>query len=129
MSLEQIKGILLDHVGKVNMIKAEAIAEIIGIPPGPSGIRIRELITETIVSSHLPVASSNRGYYLLENSEDLKRYQRSLDGRANKITSRKILVTQFFSEFYNQEELELGREVFEDIDEEDDEEMGDSMAI
>jgi len=129
MSKEQIRYILLDHVGKNNMITADAIAEMIGIDPGPSGVRIRELITDTIVSHHLPVASSNRGYYLLENSEDLKRYQRSLDGRANKITSRKILVTQFFSEFYNQEELELGREVFEDIDEEDDEEMGDSMAI
>ena len=118
MSKEQIKGILLDHVGKENMIKAETIAEIIGIEPGPSGVRIRELITDTIISNRLPVASSNRGYYLLEDSEDLKRYQRSLDGRANKITSRKILVTQYFSEFYNQEELELGREVFEDIDEE-----------
>ena len=129
MSKEQIRYILLDHVGKINMIKAETIAEMIGIEPGPSGVRIRELITDTIVSYHLPVASSNRGYYLLENPEDLKRYQRSLDGRVNKITSRKILVTQYYSEFYNQEELELGREVFEDIDEEDDEEMGDFMAI
>ena len=119
MSIEQIKDILLGHVGKNNMIKAEAIAEMIGIDPGPSGVRIRGLITDTIVSQHLPVASSNRGFYLLENSVDLKRYQRSLDGRANKITSRKILVTQYFSEFYNQEELELGREIFEDNDEED----------
>ncbi len=129
MSKEQIRYILLDHVGKINMIKAETIAEMIGIEPGPSGVRIRELITDTIVSYHLPVASSNRGYYLLENPEDLKRYQRSLDGRVNKITSRKILVTQYYSEFYNQEELELGREVFQDIAEEDDEEMGDFMAI
>ena len=129
MSKEQIRYILLDHVGKNNMITADAIAEMIGIDPGPSGVIIRGLITDTIMSYRLPVASSNRGYYLLENSEDLKRYQMSLDGRANKITSRKILVTQFFSEFYNQEELELGREVFDDIDEEDDEEMGDSMAI
>ena len=129
MSIEQIKDILLDHVGKENMIKAETIAEMIGIDPGPSGVRIRKLITETIVTKHLPIASSYRGFYLLENSDDLKRYQRSLDGRANKITSRKILVTQYFSEFYEREELELGREIFEDIDEEDDEEMGDFMAI
>ena len=120
MSIEQIEAILRDHVGKKNMIKAEAIAEMIGLDPGPSGVIIRGLITETIVSFHLPVASSNRGYYLLENSEDLKRYQRSLDGRVHKITSRRILVTQYFSEFYNQEEFELGREIFEDIDEEED---------
>jgi len=61
MSIEQIKDILLGHVGKENMIKAEVIAEMIGIDPGPSGIRIRKLITETIVTKHLPIASSNRG--------------------------------------------------------------------
>ena len=38
MSIEQIKDILLGHVGKNNMIKAEAIAEMIGIDPGPSGV-------------------------------------------------------------------------------------------
>ena len=116
---EKIREILLKHQGKKNMITAPVIAESIGIEPGPSGVDIRELITETIITYHLPIASSSRGYYLLEDPEDLKRYQKSLDGRSNKITMRKLLVTQYFSEFYNREELELTREAFEEEDIED----------
>ena len=125
---EKIKEILLNHNGKTNMIPAPAIAEQIGIPAGPSGVDIRGLITETIITYHLPIASSNRGFYLLEDSEDLKRYQKSLDGRSNKITMRRLLVTQYFSEFYDREELELTREVFDDEDN-DEEETGDMMQI
>ena len=116
---EKIREILLNHRGKINMITAPAIAESIGIEPGPSGVDIRELITETIITYHLPVASSSRGYYLLEDPEDLKRYQKSLDGRTNKITMRKLLVTQYFNELYNIEELELTREAFVEEDLED----------
>ncbi len=116
---EQIRDILLDHPGRRNMITAPAIAEMIGIDPGPSGVVARERITETIITYRLPVATSNKGYYLLEDPDDLKRYQRSLDGRANKITMRKLYVTQYFSEFYNTEELELTREAFEEEDNED----------
>ena len=87
---EQIRELLLNHPGKINMITAPAIAENIGIEPGPSGVEIRELITETIITYHLPVASSSRGYYLLEDSDDLKRYQKSLDGRTNKITMKGV---------------------------------------
>lgn len=113
---EQIRELLLNHPGKINMITAPAIAENIGIEPGPSGVEIRELITETIITYHLPVASSSRGYYLLEDSDDLKRYQKSLDGRTNKIIMRKLLVTQYFNEFYKREELELTRKAFEEED-------------
>ena len=68
---EKIKEILLNHKGKINMITAPAIAEQIGIDPGPSGVDIRNLITETIITYHLPIASSNRGYYLLEGSDGI----------------------------------------------------------
>ena len=117
--IEKIKSILLNHRGKRNMITAPAIAEQIGIEPGPSGVDIRALITETIITYHLPVATSNRGYYLLEDPDDLIRYQRSLDGRTNKITMRKILVTEYFGEFYHKEEFKLTREAFKEEDIED----------
>lgn len=116
---ERIKELLLNHRGKRNMITAQTIADTIDVEAGPSGVGIRDLITETIITNHLPVASSSRGYYLLEDPEDLKRYQRSLEGRVNKITMRKILVTQYFNEYYNREELELTREAFEEEDLED----------
>jgi len=115
-NLEQIRDILLRHRGKKNAITAEAIAEEIKIEPGPSGVTIRDLITETIVTYRLPVASTNRGYYFLEDEDDLKRYQKSLDGRANKITTRRVLITQYFYEYYNLEDLELTKEIFEDKD-------------
>ncbi|MFX1446204.1 MAG: hypothetical protein ACFFHV_22630 [Promethearchaeota archaeon] len=111
---EQIRDILLDHKGKRNSITAEKIAEQIGIQSGPSGVNIREKITETIINYKLPVASINTGYYLLEDEADLKRYERSLEGRANKIIFRKFKIIEYFYEYYKKEILEFTKEIFEE---------------
>ena len=101
-----IREILLNHREKRSMITAPAIVITIGIKSESFGVDIRELITETIIMYHLPVASSSWGYYLLEDPKNLKQSQRSLDRRANKITMRKWFVAQYFNEFYNREQLE-----------------------
>ena len=124
---EQIRDILLNHKSKKNAITAETIAEQIGIDPGPSGVNIRDKITETIINYRLPVASTNRGYYFLEDEDDLKRYEKSLEGRSNKILYRKFKVMEYFYEYYNKEILEFTKEIFEDRI--DDDETGDMMEI
>lgn len=124
MPYEKIRDILLNHIGKENMIPAPEIAEQIGVIPGPSGVNIREMIFKAIKRYKLPVAAGNRGYFLLrENDEgELKRYTRSLHGRSIKNFERAALIKMFFEEYYNKEELELVNEMIDAEFDEDEEE-------
>ena len=106
--LENIRDILLQHGGQSNVISARDIANQIGINAGVSMVNIRKLIKDAIIRFELPIASNNRGYYLLENNlEDLRRYQRSLKRRAYEIIERNFIVTRNFMRFYNREQPEL----------------------
>lgn len=124
---EQIKDILLNHQGKNNAIKSPDIASQIGIDPGPSNVRIRKLITETLKKYHLPISGNPaKGYYLIKTKKELKETIGSLDSRIHNITDRKAYITASYYRYYEDEELEVTGEI---IGEEDDEEMGDFMNI
>jgi len=126
MSLhEQIKDILLQHVGKQNQIPAPEIADMIGVKPGESGISIRTLIFETIKKYNLPFGGSNRGYFLIENKTELKNYMSSLYSRNLKNMERASIITAAYYRFYDDEELESTGEITEEDDY--DEEVGDMM--
>lgn len=120
---EKIRDILLEHKGRENAVASVDIANKIGTDAGASKVKIRKEITQTIIKYKLPIASTGKGYYMLEDNEkDLKRYQKSLDNRAMKIVSRKYIVTDNFNTYYGKGELEFGGDIFfEDIDEEDEE--------
>ena len=98
--LEQIKDILLEHKGKDNPITSNEIAEKINIERGKSSIRIRELITKTMIKYRLPLASVSKGYYVLNDADDLNRYMISLDGRINEIEGRKARVKVYFEDYF-----------------------------
>jgi len=126
MSIEQIRDILLEHKGKRNAIKSKEIAQQINIDRGPSNVKIRKLITETLKSFKLPIAGNpGLGYYLIETSEELRGYLNSLDSRIKNITDRKTKVALFYSKYYPEEELELTGEIFDD----DFEEEGNTLEI
>ena len=75
-----------------------------------------------MIKYKIPIATTSKGYYLMENDEsDLRRYQKSLNKRALENMERYILVAKFFSKYYNREELELVGEIIveEDIEEEE----------
>jgi len=116
---DQIRKILLSHVGKSNAIKSPEIADIIGIDRGPSNITIRNFILETMEMFHLPFgASTQKGYFLIENEEELKEYKKSLQSRSDKIYTRKILAELFFKEYYG-----TGASISTDISDADSEEL------
>lgn len=118
MSLhEQIKDILSQHIGKQNQIPAPEIADMIGVEPGGSGRNIRKLIFETIKMYNLPFGGSNRGYYLIENTNELTDYIQSLYSRNHNNMERARIITAAFYRYYNDEELGSTGEI---IDEEDD---------
>ncbi|TET57075.1 MAG: hypothetical protein E3J52_10885 [Promethearchaeota archaeon] len=119
---ERIRDIIMQHIGKNNAISSREIANRIGIDAGSSKVIIRKKIKETMIKYELPIAATNKGYYLMENDlEDLKRYRKSLAKRALDNVERGILVRRFFSKYHNREELELVGEIIE-VEEEDEEE-------
>ena len=123
MSLEQIRDILLDHIGINNAIKSPEIAKIIGIKPGASNRGIRKLITETIRKYRLPVAAhKNKGYFFNQNGVELKNYLTTLDSYKTEIENRKILVQVSYYHHYGIDEFELSGEVFDD-------EQGDTLDM
>jgi hypothetical protein len=127
MSIEQIRDILLEHKGIDNAIKSPKIAKLIGIKPGASNRGIRKLITNTIKKFMIPVAAhTHKGYFFIENREEFKNYLRTLDSWIKEIENRKTIIQISYYKHYKDEELELVGEIF---DEEDDEEMGDFLAI
>ena len=109
--LVKIKKIILEHVGKENGIKAPEIAEKIGIDPGPSGVIIRGFIRETIRKLGVPIgANTHYGYYLIQNSAELREYLSTLESWKHSIEDRKTMVNVAFYRHYDDEDLDLTRE-------------------
>jgi len=129
---ENIKEIILEHIGKKNGIRSPKLAKIIGVDPGGSNVNIRRLILETIRIYSLPIGSHTYyGYYLIENKDELKEYIRSLDSRRHEIDQRKVLVNVAYYRHNEGEELELTEEKFDfkEQTDEDFEEEGDTLDI
>lgn len=99
-NLNRIKEIFLDHRGPDNAISSGQVADMLGVEPGASKIKIRELIRDAMVLHKLPLGSNNRGYYLITDEEDLRRYSRSLEKRMREIEDRKARVLVYFNDFY-----------------------------
>jgi len=120
---EQIRDILLQHIGKRNAIKSREIAKLVGINRGASSVNIRTKITETIGQYMLPIGGNTAvGYYLIENRDELKEYMQSLQRRINNTIERKNLVTTSFYKYYEDETFELTPEILENLEREEEEE-------
>lgn len=123
--INKIKEIILKHVGKENGIKAPKIAEEIGIDPGPSGVIIRKFIRETIRRLGVPIgANTHYGYYLIQNSEELREYLSTLDSWKHSIEDRKTMINVAFYRYYDDEDLDLTSEFMGPDDSPD---FGDAM--
>jgi hypothetical protein len=98
--LQRIKEILENHKGKSNQISAGEIGRQIGIDEDATHVQTRGLILETIEQLQLPVAGGNRGYYLINNQEELDEYLSGIDGRIQEMSKRKDLVQAAFDSYY-----------------------------
>lgn len=94
--LKKIKDILLLHNGKKNPITSAEIASIIGIDEDATHARTRALIRECAQKYQLPLAASNRGYYLISSLQEYDEYMENLDSRLAGIEERKGIITKNF---------------------------------
>jgi hypothetical protein len=89
---QEIREVLLDHVGKENAIHSGEVAEMVGVEDEATHVRIREHLTE-LLEEGLPLASNPAlGYWIIENQEELDSYVGSLERRARGVEQRKINV-------------------------------------
>lgn len=87
---EDIREVLLDHVGKENAINASEIAELVGIDEGDTYSRTRRYITD-VLEEGVPVASNpGHGYWIIKSQEELDNYVGALGRRARQIDNRRI---------------------------------------
>ena len=93
---EQIRDILNQHVGHANLISSNAIAEDIGVERGPSSVRIRTLIRETIMQFQMPVAGGSRGYFIIQNGAEMQAYIHNIRSRIDEMTDRPDQITGFY---------------------------------
>ncbi len=98
--LDKIREILETHRGKGNQISAGDIGQQIGIRKDTTHVKVNCLIRQVIEKFKLPVAGSNRGYYLIKDRPELGEYLRNIDGRIAKLQKRKHLVEKAFETYY-----------------------------
>ena len=93
-----IRAILGEHRGKGNEIASSKIAEMIGIEENATQAKTRQLILECVKQYCLPLASNNRGYFLIKNEAELNEYEANLNSRIHEIEKRKKIVKQNYRE-------------------------------
>lgn len=89
---EQIRDLIVEHVGRENAIHASEIAEAVGIDEGDTYSRTRRYLKE-ILEDGVPLASSPPlGYWVIANQEELDNYVGALGRRARRTDNRRLLV-------------------------------------
>ena len=73
--------------GRSNSLTAREIAEHFNISDGGVEVPIRNVIREAIQDGEL-IGSHSRGFYIIEEEADFRRYVRSLESRRTKIATR-----------------------------------------
>lgn len=94
-SMERIIKILMNHKSEKNAITVEDIAyqANIDVPYKDSTYYpVRKKIKDIIKIYGLPIASCSKGYYIISDVEELKKYIKSLESRIEEIEKRKELV-------------------------------------
>lgn len=91
--LDRIKDILENHIGERNPVTSAEIAKSIGIKEDDTHAKTRALIYECAKEYGLPVAATNRGYFLIENKDEYNNYIKNLDDRIRGIEQRKKIVS------------------------------------
>lgn len=87
---ERVKRILREHEGADNGISSREINEQLGIDSIGSFPNIRSVMRKLVLEEELPVASNSKGYYLIQDDQELEEYVESLESRAEAINKRKL---------------------------------------
>lgn len=91
---ETIRNCLVLHKGKNNPITSAEVAVLIGIVEDDTHAQTRALILDTANMYGLPLAASNKGYYLITSDSEYDEYMENLDSRIEGIAQRKEIITK-----------------------------------
>lgn len=94
--LEKIRDILLEHRGKSNKITSAQIADLLGIDEDDTHSQTRSLILACAKKYNLPLAGNRRGYFLMEDEQELESYMNNLNSRISGIEKRKEIISDNF---------------------------------
>jgi len=92
---DDIQTVLEDHVGPDEAITSSEIIEQVGIDDGNGNPNVRGRITELIEAGE-PIAASPKGYYYIEDEQQLNEYVARLDSRIAGIRKRIDRVTRAY---------------------------------
>lgn len=95
----EVRDILTEHRGKDNAITSTDLLEMVDMEDAEGNPRIREVITELIFEDEVPIASYNKGYFLIEAEEELDEYLEHLEKRIMGHTERKLVIRRAAEEW------------------------------
>lgn len=90
--LDRLQALMMDHRGPDNTISSGQIAEMLDIDDGEAQPKTREAIRTLSEERGVPIASTSRGYFLIETEGQLNDYLERLDSRIAGIQQRKQTV-------------------------------------
>ena len=96
--LKYLSKVLMSHKGEGSEITSQQIASLLGIYDNNGTPITRALIKRCAYEYHIPLAANGRGYYVITNKDELRKYCRNLDFRANEIRKRKEMIEEFYNE-------------------------------
>jgi hypothetical protein len=96
---ERVKELLLDHRGKDNPISSREISEQLKKDEVGSFPETRMMVRDIMLEDQIPIASCNRGYYVVETEEELKDYVDQLESRILGVSERKFAVQRAANEW------------------------------
>ena len=110
MSLEEqrlnaIRKVILEHKGKANAIRASKISKMLEIPENDTFATTRGLITKLILEEGIPIAASSKGYFYIENQQELSDYMEYLQERIHQTTNRMVTVFSNFQEKFGKAKI------------------------
>lgn len=89
---DQIKDILLQHLGKRNAINSKAISRKMGFPMEDTQSVSRKAIWKTAEIFNLPLVSCSKGFYIAERDEELAEYCENIQKRIDGMQANKDMV-------------------------------------
>jgi hypothetical protein len=98
--MQKVRDILLRYRGEDHVVSSEEIARVVGIREGDTRPRTRSLILRTIRRYSLPIGATTKGYFFIENEDELNRYVQSLNNRMLEMEDRKRIIVAFFAEHH-----------------------------
>jgi len=96
--LDDLEGLLLDHVGGDNKITSGEIADELDIDDSGSNPKTRETIRILVEERQLPVIGSSHGYHVPESGDEVEEQVESLQSRAASIQERSQLIKEAWDE-------------------------------